>query len=34
MKTKCPLSLANYQKKTRNKVTHDKEVAKKANFEN
>ena len=33
IKTKCPLSLANY-KKIRNKVTHDKEVAKKAYFEN
>ena len=29
IKSKCPLSLANY-KKIRNKVTHDKEVAKKA----
>ena len=33
IKIKCPLPLANY-KKVRNKVTHDKEVAKKAYFEN
>ena len=33
IKSKCSLSLANY-KKIRNKVTHDKEVAKKACFEN
>ena len=32
IKTKCPLSLANY-KKIRNKVTHDKKVAEKAYFE-
>ena len=33
IKSKYPLSLANYKKKIRNKVTHDKEVAKKAYFE-
>ena len=33
IKSKCPLSLANY-KKIKNKVTHDKEVAKKAYFGN
>ena len=33
IKTKCPLSLADY-KKIRNRVTHDKEVVKKAFFEN
>ena len=33
IKTKCPLSLANY-KKLKNKVTHDKKVVKKSYFEN